>query len=271
METETIQNKTKSIAITAGFHILMLAICYFGYISTPFGSGSIEGNGLVMNFGTVDLAAGDDLYSLLEPNADPNADGRFSKQFQGSERTDPDFEGEKRNILTQDSEDAPGVIQSDLPGTRKKDDTNPKDENQPPLPNPSALYKGPAKKSEGSGDGTGTQPGNQGSRTGDPNSPNYVGGEGNGGGIALNLSGRRFVSPPVISDDGQTTGRVAVDITVDRNGVIVNAKGGARGTTIQNAELWRKCELAVLGARLNTISSGPDIQIGTVIFTFILE
>ena len=79
------------------------------------------------------------------------------------------------------------------------------------------------------------------------------------------------MSLPKIQDDGQTQGKITVDITVDKNGTIVTAKAGGRGTTISNAQLWDKCERAVLGSKLNAIASGPEIQAGSVIFTFILE
>ena len=107
-----------------------------------------------------------------------------------------------------------------------------------------------------------------GSKNGDPLSPNYGEGGSGFGGLSLSLANRRFVSIPRIDDDGQNAGKIAVEIKVDKNGVVVFARAGARGTTLSDLKLWRKCEAAVTGARLNQLESAPDVQIGVVVFNF---
>jgi hypothetical protein len=59
-----------------------------------------------------------------------------------------------------------------------------------------------------------------------------------------------------------------VDIRVDKNGNVVYARAGARGTTISDANLLDKCEDAVKRARLNSLDSAPETQQGTVVFVF---
>ena len=76
---------------------------------------------------------------------------------------------------------------------------------------------------------------------------------------------------PTIQDDGQTSGRVVVKIRVDKQGKIISATAGARGTTITNKELWDKCERAILAIKLNAKDDAPDEQIGSVTFTFLLQ
>ena len=88
---------------------------------------------------------------------------------------------------------------------------------------------------------------------------------------AFDIVDANFITKPKIQDDGQTAGKITVDITVDKNGNIRTAKAGGRGTTISNAALWYKCENAVLGCKLNALATGPEIQAGKVVFTFILE
>ena len=55
---------------------------------------------------------------------------------------------------------------------------------------------------------------------------------------------------------------------MDKNGEVVYARAGAKGTTLSDLNLWRKCEQAVMGARLNRLESAPDVQIGVVMFNF---
>lgn len=91
------------------------------------------------------------------------------------------------------------------------------------------------------------------------------------GGVALSLANRRFVNIPQIDDQGQSSGKIAVEIRVDKTGTVVYARSGARGTTLSDLKLWRKCESAVLGAKLNQLESAPDVQIGVVVFNFKVE
>ncbi len=79
---------------------------------------------------------------------------------------------------------------------------------------------------------------------------------------------RNFLSKPSVSDDSRRTGKVVVDIRVDKDGNVIYARGGARGTTITDQDLIDKCEEAVKRARLNSLDSAPDTQQGTVVFVF---
>jgi hypothetical protein len=84
----------------------------------------------------------------------------------------------------------------------------------------------------------------------------------------LDLKSRRFtnLSPP--KDNGQKYGRVAVRILVYKNGVVVNAIPGVKGTTLSDKDIWEKCRLAVIGSSLNKLESAPEVQIGVVMFNF---
>ncbi len=48
---------------------------------------------------------------------------------------------------------------------------------------------------------------------------------------------RNFVSKPTVSDDSRRTGKIVVDIRVDKNGNVVYERAGARGTTINDSNL----------------------------------
>ncbi len=268
--------RTKAILSTTLLHALLLLACYFFYINVQIPLEEIETGGVVINYGTSETGMGDDYTSMEEPaigeniSAEPIVDpNRPNSPVDVNSSNDKD-------VLTQSFEEAPAVVDKNPNSSNTNtSNTNTSTPTEPAKPSVDqrALFKGKKNNGTGAGDGTGNTPGNQGDVNGDPNSNSYTGGTGggNGSGVSLNLAGRKFISSPKIQDDGQVSGRVAVEITVDKNGTIVTAKAGARGTTISNVSLWNKCEKAVLGAKLNAISSGPEIQAGSVIFTFILE
>jgi len=83
-------------------------------------------------------------------------------------------------VATQDVEDAPVVSKAEKPvKAAATETTTPKKESTPAV-NTNALYKGNKNNGTGAGDGTGSIPGNQGSRLGDPLASNY----GEGGSMA---------------------------------------------------------------------------------------
>lgn len=272
MQGESSQN-IKAIISTTFLHLLFIVICYFFYINVQIPKEEIETGGIVINYGTSETGMGNDYTSMDEPAIGENISNEPIEDPNRPNSSVSSNSSDAKDVLTQDTEDAPAVVDAN---PKSSNNSNANTNNTPTEPaKPSvdsrALFKGKKNNGTGAGDGTGTTPGNQGSTDGDPNSRSYTGNGTGGGGVALNLNGRKFLSLPKIQDDGQTQGKITVDITVDKNGTIVTAKAGGRGTTISNAQLWEKCERAVLGSKLNAIASGPEIQAGSVIFTFILE
>jgi hypothetical protein len=59
-----------------------------------------------------------------------------------------------------------------------------------------------------------------------------------------------------------------VEIHVDKNGNVLSAQAGAKGTTISDNDLFTKCEKAALSAKLNASADAPDTQVGYVTFIF---
>jgi hypothetical protein len=174
-------------------------------------------------------------------------------------------ESSAKEIQTQSTEEAVAV------NTKKSTSTaapTAAAEEKPATPtiNQNALYKGKKNTGTGKGDGTGSTPGNQGSINGDPLSNNY--GEGGSGFGDTPIALRRFTNLVTPQDDGQKTGKIAVRISINREGIVINAVPGVKGTTLNDRELWQKCKEAVMGARLNQSENAPDVQVGVVIFNF---
>ena len=273
----------KSWITSIVFHLAFLAICYFSFISIPFPIEETDAGGIIINYGTSEDGMNEAFSSAEEPSTAPNANNKIPEEpIKETQTSTPVVSENDNNVITQENEEAPEVK------TSEKKNPNPTVTNDPVVvkepvkeirkADQNALYKGKKNNGTGTGDGNTGKPGNQGKQDGSLDSKSYEGGSGNGtgtgigaGGVGLDLAGRKFLSKPVITDDGQSQGVIKVSIQVDKAGTIVSAKAGERGTTISNTNLWKKCEKAVLGVKLNSLETAPDIQTGLVTFTFRLQ
>ncbi len=260
-------NYPKAYAISTGIMILFLVISFFiiaSRVEPDTGTG-----GIIVNYGTSEFGMGDDYMSVEEPSTSPDANNTSPDKVIVDNNTSADVSSEvtDKAIVTQNNEDAPEIVTKEKSKTKSPTVSVPAKDNKPAV-NQNALYKGKKNDGLGKGDGTSTVAGNQGSANGDPLSPDYgEGGSGNGS-YALDLKSRKFTNLSVPKDNGQKYGKVAVRIYVDKNGIVVNAIPGVKGTTLSDKDIWEKCRIAVLGSSLNKLESAPDVQIGVVMFNF---
>jgi hypothetical protein len=259
-------NYPKAFIATGIILAAIIALCYFIVFKQPALQEDGTG-GILVNYGTVDEGMGDDYMSTEEPSVAEKANNAKPDKVTTAPPTEQvSADNSSQNVVTQNTEDAPEVTTDKKPSQTVA--TQPTKAKAQPTVNQNALYKGTPNKGTGEGDGDGNKPGNQGKETGTTLTNNYNGtGSGNGG----NLSGmpqRSFVSRPKVSDEGRRVGKVVVDIRVDKNGNVVYARAGAKGTTITDSNLLEKCEDAVKSSKLNSLETAPDLQIGTVVFVF---
>jgi hypothetical protein len=259
-------NYPKAIAFSVITVAVLLAISYLIVIGMPINQ-EVGTGGIIVNYGTSETGMGDDYMSVDEPSMDPNANNTPPDNVSQTPSESPSVQSSDQAVVTQDVEDAVAVSSKEKKSNATPSTSKEEKPTQPTV-NQNALYKGKKNNATGTGDGTGNTPGNQGEPDGDPLSPNYGKGGSGFGNVNLSLANRRFVDIPQIEDKGQSSGKVAVEIRVDRTGTVVYARAGAKGTTLSDLGLWGKCERAVMGARLNQLESAPDVQIGVVIFNF---
>lgn len=79
---------------------------------------------------------------------------------------------------------------------------------------------------------------------------------------------RKFTNLVTPQDDGQKTGKIAVQIKINKKGIVIDATPGVKGTTLNDKELWQKCKDAAMGASLTESETAKDIQTGVVVFNF---
>lgn len=131
-----------------------------------------------------------------------------------------------------------------------------------------ARNSGTSSTSEGIAGGTG----NQGVPTGSPDSKVYGPGGGTGDkGISYKLGDRGFQKLPSPKYDYQSEGKVVVEISVDRQGKVVQAVPGTKGSTTLDEYLLRVAKEAALEARFESDPNAPVVQKGTITYNFILR
>lgn len=119
-------------------------------------------------------------------------------------------------------------------------------------------------QSQGTGEGSGNQ--------GSPNGSTTSNGQGLGTSGNWSLAGRSLQgSLPKPNYKLQKEGVVVVEIAVDRNGKVLSATPILRGSTTQDAQLWKLAKEAALKARFNANPTAQAKQVGTITYKFVLN
>ena len=274
--------RSRSAVLTIAIHAALFIILFFTLMTTtipPFPEAG-GGGGVLVNIGTLEEAAGNvqPMSEVIVKDPEP-------------EKVKPTNQAEEK-IVTQNFEEAPivkenKVVKKNVVTTKVVTASEIKPKVEPvKKADPDAMYKG--KTTDSKSQGTGVGKGDQGDPGGDPFSKytgkngSGAGGEGNGtgdgpgsgpgkGGISFSLSGRHMVLTPQINDRSQETGKVVVDITVDKSGNVIAALPGGRGSTTTSSLLFKLAKDAALKARFNASIDDTEIQKGTISFVFLVQ
>lgn len=120
------------------------------------------------------------------------------------------------------------------------------------------------------GEGDDRKKGLKGKTTGDPLSNKYYGSSGSGGDGNYLLKGRKALSKPINKPDCNEEGIVVVKIEVDKNGKVILAEAGVKGTTNYAACLLEPAKKAALNTKWNSDGNAPFKQIGFITYNFVL-
>jgi len=269
-------HKKKSFRITSVLMLIIFLLMFvvgMTYLDPP------PESGIAVNFGTTDVGSG----NVQPKNPVASAPKKVSPP---PEPTPPQPEV-KDEVVTQDTEEAP-VIEEKPKETPKPEVEKPVEqpkeepkEETPPDPTPDesttntldALINGPKQDGEAQqGEGDDNQAGDKGDPNGDPNASSYYGqGVGLDGDGNYLLGGRRPLNKPQKPQDCNESGNVAVSIEVDRNGKVIKAVPGVRGTTNNTKCLLDKAKENALATKFNADSKAPSKQIGKIVYRFSLS
>lgn len=132
---------------------------------------------------------------------------------------------------------------------------------------------GGVKNSDGNtdgGEGPDSQGGNKGQLDGSPYAPSYFGGSGPGkGGVGFGLGGRGKISNKKFKQECNVEGLVVVEIRVNRNGKVIKATPGIKGTNGTSC-LFEAARKTALSFKFTPNNDAPNIQVGFVSINFAL-
>lgn len=282
------KSEKKSLIITVIINVaLILVLFFFGltYFDPP-----VE-EGIAINFGTSNVGAG--ATQPTEPvKSAPTAEEVTPKETkptteETSTKTEETTE-KQEDVVTQETEEAPVINKEDKKNKKETEETEKKEpkkkkkepkkepEPQPEKSTSDALESVlNGKKNDGkntSGEGNDNQAGDKGDPSEDPNASSYYGqGTGLDGDGNYRLGGRKALSKKKYTQDCNESGTVVVEIKVNRQGKVVKATPGVKGTTNMSNCLLDPAKRAAMDTKFNSDVKAPSIQTGYIIYEFKLS
>ena len=270
-------HKKKSAAITALILMLLIfGILNFGmqYLDPP------EEYGLAINFGDANVGSGAPVVTskktapkeiaktatvAAKVKETPKETIKEEIITNDTSKKVPVVEKVKEKNATPVQEVVEKLIPKEIPKEIPK--PQPSKENQDAL---NTLLSGKTAEGKPKGAGDDAAEGVKGKKEGAVISSKYYGNTGSGLEGNYNLAGRKALSKPKEQPDCQEEGIVVVRITVAKNGKVMSAVPGVKGTTNTAACLLKPAKEAALRTTWNSDAAAPKIQTGTIIYKFSL-
>lgn len=273
------EHKRKSLVLTIlimGFTIFLLFFAGLKYLDPPPENG-------------IDVIYGVDLQGMGERTPPPSASKPEASRPEPTSKPEESTAQEvKENLLAQDNDEEVAVPTETKKEEKKKEtpkkdtskETPKKQTSEKPKEDPkpskeatdalsSILGAANAGGSSSGGQGDDNVAGYKGSPDGDPYASSYYGSGGSGtGGKGWGLKGRSIQAEGKVQQECNEAGTVVVQIEVDRNGNVVKATPGVRGTTNTAECLKDAARKTAYKHKWNADSNAPTRQIGFIVINF---
>lgn len=275
LETTHERNSAKLTALITVILLLLLFVVGAPYMDPP-----IE-YGVTVNFGTTDFGKGD--VQPLKPIKSEPLDINKSAEVEPV-KAEPSKSSEvKEQVLTEENDEAIAIKKQKEAENKAKAiaDAKAKSEADKIAKEKRELEEkkrkldaliGGVSKSEGTatgGEGNDNRAGDKGQLDGDPYATSYFGGPGTGsGGVGYGLNGRGRATYNTLKQDCNESGMVIVKIIVNRNGNVIEAEPGVRGTTNTADCLLEPAKKIALSHKWAPDANAPTKQIGFVKVNF---
>lgn len=274
-ETEHEKNSARITALITTILLVLLFVVGAPYMDPP------EEYGVAVNFGTTNFGKGN-----VQPKKPVKSEPKKIEQPPQPEasKVEPTKSSEaKEEVLTQDNAEAIAIkkqkeaearakaiaeAKAKAEAERKAKEKREQEEKKKKL---DALIGG-VSKSEGTergSEGNDNKAGDKGQLDGDPYAPSYFGDPGTGsGGVGYGLNGRGRATYNKLKQDCNESGMVIVRIVVNKNGNVIEATPGVKGTTNTAKCLLDPAKKIALSHKWRADSKAPTKQIGFVKVNF---
>lgn len=270
-------HKRKAFAITLSLlSLLLLLMFFFGmkYVTPP-----IE-KGIEITFGTDEIGENKNTSTQIE-----KSEATPTPPMEKVEEKTPIEPIEEKPVLTQQTQESvvipvktpsKKVVEppKNTPSTEPKKVETKKEipQQKPSSETTDALANilGATKKNDANGNEN--QNGNQGNLQGNPYSHSFYGTGGNTTtGKGWGLNGRNLLGGQKILPDCNETGRVVVQIEVDKTGKVVKITPGVKGTNNNAPCLIEAAKKTAQTYRWNADEKAPERQVGFIVINFLLN
>ncbi|WP_299522572.1 energy transducer TonB [Winogradskyella sp.] len=274
-ETKHQRNSARITALIA--LILFLLLFYFGppYLDPP------TEYGVAVNFGTTDFGSGN--RPLAQPRKAVEEKVVEESQPETSEAQPTETSTKAEEVMTEENAEAIAIkkqkeAEAKAKAEAERIEREKREAEERKRKEEDAKIKkldnliGGVKNSNGNdngGEGPDNRGGNKGQLDGDPYAPSYFGGSGPGkGGVGYGLGGRGRPSKRIYKQDCNEYGLVVVRIEVNRQGKVIKAEPGIRGTTNTHPCLLEPAKKIALSHKWPADADAPAKQIGFVSINF---
>jgi len=275
-ETVHERNSAKITSLIVVILVLLLFI-----VGPPYFDPPLE-YGVAVNFGTSEFGNGD-IQPTQPIKSEPKKVIEQPKVETSKTETSTASTTKAENILTEENAEAIAIKKQKEAEAkalaeaerkeqlRKEAEERKRQEEADKKKKLDALIGG-VSRSEGTqtgGEGPDSQAGDKGQLNGDPYAPSYFGGSGPGkGGVGYGLNGRGSASFKKYEQNCNEYGLVVVKIEVNRDGNVIKAEPGVRGTTNTDPCLLEPAKKIALSHKWPSDSKAPERQIGFVSINF---
>ncbi len=276
------KNRRKGLVGSIVFHVLLFLLFLLPFIRFPIPPPGQEG--ILVSLGVPDQGQGDDRPETQnEEKVDPKPVAQPPKAV--ATPVAKEVPKERKVLTTEDpmavamrkakEEEARKKQEEELQRKRAEEEARKKAEEEARLKAEAEAKKQAeyeqAKKQygnllSGSGKGSTGTPGNQGSPNGDPNAANLRGISKGSGMVGGGLGNRGVRYEPTISDNSQKTGRIVLNVCVDKSGKVVSAEYTQRGSTTTDSDLKALAERSAM--KFIFTESTIEKQCGTITVDF---
>ncbi len=275
LDTKHKRNSARITGLIALILLLLLFVVGPQYMDPP------EEYGVAVNFGTTDFGSGNK--PLSEPKKVVEEKVVEESQPEESKVESNETDTKAEEVMTAENAEAIAIKKQKEAEAKAKAETEriekqkrdaeekkrrEEEEKKKKLDNLIGGVKNSNGNTDG-GEGPDSQGGNKGQLDGDPYAPSYFGGSGPGkGGIGFGLGGRGRPSKRIYKQDCNEYGLVVVRIEVNRQGKVIKAEPGIRGTTNTHPCLLEPAKKIALSHKWPADSDAPTTQVGFVSINF---
>lgn len=275
LKTKHERNSAKITALIVVILVLLLFVVGPPYMDPP------EEYGVAVNFGNSPVGSGNvQPTEAIKSRENPIKEETQTDNAQPEESTEANSPSE--DVLTNESEEAIAIkkakdaeVKAKAEAERieqlKKAEAERKAKEEQDKKNMLDALIGGVKNSEGpttTGEGPGDGPGDKGDLDGSPYAP-YQGTPGSGnGGVGFGLNGRGQPDYTLFEGCENEYGLIVVDIVVNRNGDVIEATPGVKGSNNATACLKAQAKKIALSYKWPADSKAPARQYGKVSVNF---